>query len=83
MLGSPAAMASPHRAMRGVYYLPLTLADRFRVVKCSGFELGTAGLPCGDDSTIAKGKGLQERALGGALVHSDVQTHRTPGLTCV
>lgn len=42
-----------------------------------------ARLRLGDASTIASRSGVQERVLGGALVHSVLQTACTPVLTCV
>lgn len=63
-----------------------TYHSRWQMVSASSsalaFRSGTR-LPCGGDSNIAKGKGLQESALGGALVHSCMRTVHTRGLTCV
>lgn len=76
-------VSAPHTLKRGVYYLPLTLAEGFRAVNPWLSTRIRRPVPCGGDSTVAIRRPVRERVLGGALVHSQVRTLYTPGLTCV
>lgn len=70
---TPSGLSSGHHTTttkRGVYYLPLTLAEGFRAVNPWLSTRSRWPVPCGGDSTVAIWRAVRERVLGGALVHS-------------
>jgi hypothetical protein len=77
------ACPGAHTSKRGVYYLPLTLAEGFRAVNPWLSTRNRRPVLCGGDSTVAIRGPVRERALGGALVHPQVRTPCNLGLTCV
>jgi hypothetical protein len=76
---------SARRSMRGMYYLSLTLADRFSRVNPQLVVAEAALLLGGDGSTVANEEAVRQGALRGALVRLGwlIFRHACPDLRTV